>query len=170
MWTILEWGSEDKGGAPPSVLGYVVYLRGRARVDRVESGRAVMRIEKSCSLIQAGQFLVPYRKGEVLVGAEEEYRVPFQSDGAPTGRIVFMEREAMQLAARGHWAVIDIGEDQGLEIGRQLTVFHREGKQSPVAVANAVVVWMGPRWATIKILNADDAVRIGDWAQTKPKG
>jgi hypothetical protein len=169
LWSILEWGSAVKGGPQAGVLGHVVFLRGRARVVRIESGRAVMQIEKSCGLIQTGHFLVPYQKGEILVGKEQEYRVPFRSDGGPTGQIVFMEREAMQLTARGHWAVVDIGEDQGLKIGGQLTVFHRERKEPPVAIANAVVVWMGPQWATIKILDSDDAVRLGDAVQTKPK-
>ncbi len=170
LWSILEWGAAVKGGTPAVVLGNVAALRGRARVVRVESGRAVMRIEKSCGLIQAGSFLIPFQTGEILTGAEQEYRVPFRTEGAPTGRIVFQESDYTQLLARGHWAIIDLGEAQGLAIGQQLTVFHKEGKDTPVAVANAVIVWTGARWATIKILNSDTAVSLGDWVQPKANG
>jgi hypothetical protein len=170
FWTILEWGAAVKGGTPAVVLGNVASLRGRARVVRVESGRAVMRIEKSCGLIQAGFFLVPFQTGEILTGAEQEYRVLFRTDGAPTGRIVFLDTEYTQLSSRGRWAIIDLGVAQGLAVGQQLTVFHKEGKDTPVAVANAVIVWTGARWATIKILNSDTAVRLGDWIQTKSNG
>ncbi len=167
VWTILEWGSPVKGKTPPVVLGNVAYLRGRARVIRIESGRAVMQIEKSCGFIQAGSLLVPFQPAEILTGAEQEYRVPYQAEGAPTGRVIFLESDYTQLTARGHWGLVDLGEADGLVIGQQLTVFHREGKASPLAVANAVVVWTGARWATIKILNSDDAVRVGDWVQPK---
>jgi len=168
LWTILEWGAPVKGGTPSAYLGNVVYLRGRARVLRIESGRAVMKIEKSCGMIQSGYFLVPYRGGEVLTGAEAEYNIPFRMEGAPTGRIVFLHTDYTQVASRGNWVVIDLGEAHGLKTGIQLTVYHREGNETPQAVANAVIVWAGSRWATVKILNSSDAVRLGDFVQTKP--
>jgi hypothetical protein len=168
LWTILEWGAPVRGGNPRVVLGNVAFLRGRARVVGTESGRALMKIEKACGLIQPGCLLVPFIGGDILVGTELEYRVPFQKENAPTGRIVFLESDWTQITARGHWAIVDLGEAHGLKIGTQLTVFHQEGKEPPAPIANAVVIRTGGRWATIKVLNSKDAARLGDFVQTKP--
>jgi hypothetical protein len=168
LWSILEWGSRVRGQSTPGALGNVVFLRGRARVVRVESGRAVMEIEKSCGTITTGFLLVPYEKGEILTGPELDYDVPFQMENALTGRIVFMENDWTNIIARGHWALIDIGADQGLTRGMQLTIFRQEGKKPPQAVGNSVVVRTGGRWATVKVLDSKDTILMGDFVQIKP--
>ncbi|MCX6566296.1 MAG: hypothetical protein NTW38_07730 [Candidatus Aminicenantes bacterium] len=168
FWSILEWGPRVRGQSSPEALGHVVFLRGRARVVRVESGRAVMEIVKSCGMITTGLLLVPYEKGEILTGPELDYDVPFQTENALTGRIVFTENDWTNIIARGHWALIDIGADQGLTRGTQMTIFRQEGKKPPQAVGNTVVVRAGGRWATVKILDSKDTILMGDFVQIKP--
>lgn len=168
LWSILEWGPRVRGRSSPGGLGNIVFLRGRARVLRVESGRAVMEIVKTCGLITTGFFLVPNIKGDILTGPESGYDVLFQGGNAPTGRIVFIDSDWSDIIARGHWALIDIGADQGLTPGTQLTVFRPEEKKLPRAVGNSVVVWTGGRWATVKILDSKDSILMGDFVQFKP--
>jgi len=168
LWSILEWGPRVRAQSSSGALGHVVFLRGRARVIRVESGRAVMEVAKACGLITTGFLLVPYMKSNILTGPESGYDVPFQAENAPTGRIVFMENDWTGIIARGHWALIDIGADQGLSPGTQLTIFRPEEKKPPRPVGNTVVVWTGGRWATVKILDSTDSILMGDFVQVKP--
>jgi hypothetical protein len=167
-WSILEMGPRVKGQSMPGVLGNIVFRRGLARVIRIEYGRAVMKVEKSCGLITMGFLLVPYEEGEILIGPELEYAFPFQKENALTGRVVFLEADSMQIEARGHWVLIDIGAEQGLQVGTQLTIYHQEGKAVPQAIGNSVVIKTGGRWATVKILNSKNVVQVGDFVQVKP--
>jgi hypothetical protein len=167
-WTIVEWGPRVRGTNPPAVLGNVVYQRGRAKTVRFEAGRAVMEIEKSCGIIEAGCFLVPYEIGDIITGSERPYEVDFREANVPTGRVVFMESETMQIGARGYWVLIDIGAEQGLTVAEQLTVYRPEGKNRPRPIANAVVVRTGGRWAIVKILDSRDSVLPEDLVQARP--
>jgi hypothetical protein len=146
LWSVVEWGPRVRAQSFSGTLGNAAFPRGLARVVRVENGRAVMKIEKACGPIVAGFYL---QGGETL-----------------TGRIVFLESDFVQIA-RGHWALIDIGAERGLEAGRQLTVFHREGNTPPLAIGNVIVIRTGTRWATVKILASKDPIRAGDLVQVK---
>jgi len=168
LWTILEWGPRVRGTNPSATLGNIVYQRGRAKVVRIESGQAVMEVEKSCGIIEAGCFLVPYEKGELITGHETPYEVSFRAADIPSGQVVFMGSETTQIGARGFWVLIDIGAEQGLAVAQQLTVFRPEEKRLPRPVANAVVVRTGGRWAIVKILDSRDSVLMGDLAQVRP--
>lgn len=169
LWTILQWGPRVRGTNPSAVLGNIVFRRGRARAVASESGRSMMVVEKSCGVIETGCFLVPFEKGEIVVGEELPYDDAFRKENAPTGRVVFMESETMQVGARGFWALIDIGADQGLRIPDQLIIYRPDGMSKlPRPVANAVVIQTGGRWAVVKILNSRDSVGQGDLAQPRP--
>ncbi|MHB8054513.1 MAG: hypothetical protein ACYDH3_04625 [Candidatus Aminicenantales bacterium] len=167
LWTILEWGPRVRGTNPPAVLGNVVYRRGRAKVVRFDAGRAVLKVDKSCGVIEAGCFLVPYETGDIMTGTEMPYEIAFREANAPTGRVVYMENETMQISARGFWVLIDIGADQALTVGEQLSVYRPEEKKLPRPIANAVVIRTGGRWAILKILNSRDTVLKGDLAQAR---
>jgi hypothetical protein len=166
LWSVVEWGPRVRAQSFSGTLGNAAFPRGLARVVRVENGRAVMKIEKACGPIVAGFYLLPFEAGSVLRGPELEYDLSFQGGETLTGRIVFLESDFVQIA-RGHWALIDIGAERGLEAGRQLTVFHREGNTPPLAIGNVIVIRTGTRWATVKILASKDPIRAGDLVQVK---
>jgi len=166
LWSILEWGPRVRGENPPGALGNVVFLRGRARVVRLESGRAVMEIVKACGMIMTGFSLSPYKQSNILTGPESEYRnALYREENPRSGRVVFMETDWTNITARGHWALIDAGAEVGLTPGTQMTVFRPEGEKAPRPVGNVVVVWTGGRWATVKILDSNDAILLGDLVQ-----
>ena len=73
-------------------------------------------------------------------------------------------------AVRTDWTsnLIDLGAEQGLKVGQQLTAFSKpEGERPPRAAANVVVVGLGRATATVKVLSARDALRRGDLVQLK---
>jgi len=165
-WSILEFGSRIRGKNSSGTLGMLAFQRGRARVIRIEDGRALMQIEKACGAITKGNFLIPFKKGSILRGPELAYNFPFRKGDALTAQVILLDSNINQIA-RGHWALIDIGADQGLEPGRQLTAFRKEGTLPPQAIGNVIVIRVGARWATIKVLDSKDGIQMGDLIQVK---
>ncbi|MDP2916099.1 MAG: hypothetical protein Q8O91_11690, partial [Candidatus Aminicenantes bacterium] len=84
-----------------------------------------------------------------------------------SGRIIFLDNQFFQIGS-GQWALIDLGREQGLQVGRQLTLFHQAVKGLPSeAVGNAIVIDAGRVTSTIKVLSAKDAIVLGDLVQVK---
>jgi hypothetical protein len=96
-----------------------------------------------------------------LRGEQQAWDVPFGEGGTSAGRVVFLDDDLVQLGT-GQWAIVDLGGEDGLAVGQQLALFHQAGEVPPQAVGNAVVISLGPRWATVKILSAKDTIRLGD--------
>jgi hypothetical protein len=164
-WTILEYGPVlNLGGG--GTRGTVAFKRGRARFVRMEGSKALFRVEKACGPIRAGDGLVPARETPVVRGRPIAWDVPFQG-GDVLGRIVFLDNNLVQIAV-GQWALVDVGSENGLSVGRQLTVY-REGSGTipPQALGSVIVIDAGARWATVKVLASNDAIRLGDLLQVK---
>jgi hypothetical protein len=165
--TILEMGGRldaPKGKKSPGLLAY---KRGRAKIVRLDAKQAVARVEKSCGPVMVGNSLLPYQEREGVFGHDLGYAGAVFSQGALSGRIIFMDNEFVQIA-QGQLALIDLGTDQGIQFGQQLTVFHLAEKIGPPeAVGNVIVVDAGRTTSAIKVLSAKDAVRLDDIVQVK---
>jgi len=166
-WQIVESGPVFRAGGEGGAAGTVVFKRGRARFVRREGEKALFRVEKACGPIMVGSGLVPFIESPTLRGEVLPWEGPFQGGDVLTGRVVFLDNDLVQLSA-GLWALIDLGTEHGLAVGRQLTVFHKEGEAvPPQAVGTVIVIDAGGRWATIKALGSRDAIRLGDLVQVK---
>ncbi len=166
-FAVIERIEPTPGAKPGKIPGPIAFRRGRLRVVRVDGPRFLGRIEKACGTIRAGCLLLPWDDKSPIMGRDQGYDVPFQGGEAVTGRLSFF-RDGLTQAGPGDWILIDIGGGQGLQVGRQLTVFAKpEGDHPPRAVASAVVIDAGLDTATIKVLSARDALRLGDLVQAK---
>jgi hypothetical protein len=148
-------------------FGYLACKRGRVRLISCEEAVSVGRIEKSCGHVTVGNFLFPYEEKEGLLGRDLGFE-PYASPGrGPIGHIIFQENDFVQVAA-GHWAIIDLGREQGIEVGQQLTVYRRVNPKAPrEAIANVIVIDAGQKTATVKILSAKEAIFKGYEIQAK---
>ncbi len=140
--------------------------KGRVRVIRLEEHQAAARIDKACAAIEVGDYLIPYEDKEGVLGRDQGY-----SDLDPAvgkhGKVLYLETD-FNIVGSGHWAIVDLGLDQGIRLGQQLTIFKRAAPNLPrEAVANVVVVDLQKRTATVKLLSGRDAVEMGDEVQTK---
>jgi len=163
VWMILEYGPSVRLGERKDIRGTIAFRRGQARFLRMEGRQAKFQVEKACGPVMAGHGLVPFEERATLRGEQQSWDVPFGEGGASAGRVVYLDSDLVQLAT-GQWAIVDLGAEDGLAVGRQLALFHPAGEVPPQAVGNAVVIGLGPRWATVKILSAKDPVRLGDIA------
>ena len=170
LWAIVEVVATTPVSRRESGLASVAYRRGRARVLSVEKDRFLSCIEKACGPVTTGCFLIPWQERPPVMGKDLGIGGSFQTGKALTGRFIFFDNELQQIGS-GNWALVDIGRENGLRLGQQLTVFSQPEKDKPArAVANVVVIDVGRTTATVKVLSCRDALRIGDLIQVREPG
>ncbi len=164
---VLELGPKVAGTGKKSSLGTLALQRGRVRVLKREGGTGTAKVEKSCGSLMTGHFLVPFIEKERVSVKDAGLDGWVCSGVALSGRVVFLEDGAVQIAT-GQRALIDLGRADGLALGRQLTVFVQGAKDLPFEpTANLVVIDVGRTSATVKVLTSKAPVRIGDLVQVK---
>lgn len=154
----------------PSVenFGPLAKRRGRARIINLEEERSSARIEKSCGKIMIGNFLVPFREKEGMEGKDLGYDVPPEVTPGVKGEIIYLQDNFHQLG-RGHWALIDMGTEDGIQRGQQLIIYRRVKKGVPIQIlGNSVVIDVQTQTSTIKILSCGDVIGLGDRIQLRP--
>jgi hypothetical protein len=167
VMAVLELGPKVAGSGRKSSLGPLAFQRGRVRVLRIENGLGKAKVEKACGSLMTGHFLVPFLEKERVSVKDAGFDGWVCSGVALSGRVVFLEDNAVQIAT-GQRALIDLGREDGLELGRQLTVFVQAAKDLPYEpTANVVVIDVGKASATVKVLTAKAPVRAGDLVQVK---
>lgn len=156
-------------------FGRLANKRGRVHVVFVEDERSLARIEKSCGGLRVGNCLVPFEEKETLLGKDLGYEVYAEEEAGPVGKVIYLERDYNQIGS-GAWAIIDLGAEDGLQVGQQMTLYKKI--QNPqtlefradlprVGVGSAVVIDTTMRTATMKILSCWDSVTKGQMVQGK---
>ena len=165
--SVLELGPKIASQSKKPSPGRIAFQRGRVRVLGVDPCQATARVERACAPVMAGYVLVPFLEKAKMTVADFGLESGAPAAGAPAGRVLFLEDDAVQIAT-GQRALIDLGRADGIEPGRRMTVFFQPGADQPfTASANAVVIDAGPASATVKILTAKTPVRVGDLVQAR---
>ena len=161
VFLILEVGPKIQDFGP------IAFKRGRARILALGETKSTVRIEKACGQVRVGNFLVPFEEKEGMLGKDLGYDVPPEEAKGIKGNIVYLQGDYNQVGS-GHWALIDLGEKDGLYIGQQLIIYRKLKKGAPIYVlGNSVVIDVQESTATIKILSCKDAIRLGDHIQSR---
>jgi hypothetical protein len=167
MLNILEIGKTVKGSAPGARPVMVAYQRGRAKVVLLDANSGRARIEKACGTIEVGQALGPFVEREILRGRDQGFASIERKPEAPAGSIIFLGGDAIHIGP-GQMALVDMGTDQGLKVGQQLTVFRKDEKNTRgQGMANVIVVHAGAQVSVVKVLSARDSLLLGDLIQSK---
>ena len=161
LFTVLEVGQPIPGYGP------LVHQRGRVRVMALEANASSARVEKACGSIMIGNYLVPFEEKEGRLGKDLGYNVPpYETDGLK-GKILYLKDDFVQ-AGSGAWALLNLGEVDGIQLGQQLVVYRKLYEGVPLFVfGNMVVIDTQRRSCTVKILSCKDALMIGDLVQTR---
>lgn len=167
MFLILEVGSKITNQVTGEDFGYLALKRGRARILALEEERASARVERACGRISVGHYLVPFEEKEIFKGEDLGYKVPpYEGEGAK-GLFVYLQEELNQIGS-GDWALIDLGEEDGLQLGQQLIVYRRLKKGVPIKIiGNVIVIDVQKNTSTVKVLNCKDVIRLGESVQTR---
>ena len=153
-----------------SLQGYgtLAFGTARARVEHVEATVSVAVVEHSCHGVERGYHLVPFEPKEGMAGKDLGYNVPpVEADGVK-GSLVYLQGNLEQIGSY-HWALVDIGREQGIQVGQQLILYRRLRNDLPVMIlGNCVVVDVKSRTSTIKVLSCRDTIRAGDLIMERP--
>jgi hypothetical protein len=148
-------------------LGLLGRRTGRARIVALEENRGTVVIDKTCGELTVGEFLVPFEEREGLTGKDLGYAGELDESQGAKGRVVYLDTE-VNITGSGGWAIIDLGKDQGIQTGQQLTVFKRVKTGMPrEAIGNVVVIDTQKNSSTVKVLSCRDSVEVGLQVQTK---
>jgi len=148
-------------------FGYLASKRGRAHVTFLEDNRCVARVEKACGRVMLGNYLLPFEEKESLLGKDLSYEPFGEGYSGAVGNIIYLERDYNQIGSGG-WAIIDIGEESGLQVGQQMTIYKKIREDLPrEGIGNLVVIETRAKTATVKVLSCSDAIRIGMQVQGK---
>lgn len=161
VFLIVEPGQKVGG------FGYLATRRGRGQVIFLEDHRAVARVEKSCGHVMVGNFCLPFEEKESLLGKDLGYEAFSEGDSGAMGKIIFTQGEYNQIESGG-WAIIDVGEEAGVMVGQQMTVFKQlRGDLPREGIGNVIVIDTQPKTATVKVLSCSDPIRVGLLVQSK---
>ncbi len=161
VFLILETGKKIKK------YGRLVFKRGRAQVVEVEDRRASLRLDKACGPVTIGNSLVPFEEKPGFLGRDLGFDIPVEEGEGLQGKIIYAIREH-NLISGGQWALIDLGEEEGIQFGQQLVVFRKKSKKEPIKVlGNLIVIDVQRNTSTVKILSSKDAIELGDRVQPR---
>lgn len=153
-------GLEDK----VPYYGTVTLRRGRARIVRLEDKVAVAKIEKSCNPVRVGDYLLPFEEGEGEIGKDKGFDL-MDPNASKHGQVIFVDT-GFHIGGTGQWALISMGRQHCVQIGDQLTVFHRAKPNLPrEAIGNVIVIDVRGATSTVKILSCRDTVETGNEVQ-----
>jgi hypothetical protein len=161
MFSILEIGPKIKD------FGHLALKRGKARIINLNESEALAEVEKSCGQVMIGYYLVPFEEKEGLLGKDLGYNVPATEGEGLKGEVIYLQRKYTQLGS-GHWAIIDLGEEDGVYVGQQLIIYRRAEKGEPFKIiGNCIIIDTKEKTSTMKILSCNDPVRLGYRVQTR---
>ena len=161
LFLIIEIGPQIKD------IGHIAFKRGRARIQDLGEIKCTARIEKSCGPVVIGNFLVPFQEKESMLGKDLGYDVPPEEVEGLKGNLIYLQDDYNQVGS-GHWALIDIGEEEGVYFGQQLIIYRKLREGAPIQVlGNSVVIDVQEKTSTIKILSCEDALKLGDHIQAR---
>ena len=170
IYTILQVGEKISVPITGKKYGRVVYRRGRAQIVSVEEDRAFAKLEKSCGEVMVGHFLVPFEEKSGLLGKDLGYDVSISEEEGSWGRLIYFQDDYQQIS-KGHYSIIDIGEEDGIHFGQQLVIYRKtEGKMGSIEkIGNSIVIDTKQKTSTVKILSSNNALRVGDFVQPRYK-
>ncbi len=167
VFLILELGPKTKSPFSKRKFGILTFRRGKAEIVAVASNRSSARVVKACDQVKVGDFLVPFEEKTGLLGKDLGYEdFSFEGEGVG-GVVIYLQNDSNQIAT-GQWAVIDIGEEDGIQFGQQLIAYEisREAV-SPKILGSLIVIDAQAKSSTVKVLSCNDPLRVGTRVRTR---
>lgn len=161
VFLILEIGQKIKN------YGYLIFMRGRAKISDSTLSRAAATLEKACAPVMVGYSLIPFEEKGGLLGKDFGYDILPRETGESKGKIIYSHDEK-NLIGSGDWALVDLGEQDGIQFGQQLVVYTRSKKKGAFIkmAGNLIVINVQRETSTVKVLSCNNPLKIGDLVQT----
>jgi len=162
VFSVLEIRNEIPGYGP------LAFGKGRARVQFADDNTAVAVVEEACDPVRTGYYLVPFEEKEGMTGKDLGYDVLPVEAGGVKGGLIYVQND-LRLIATNHWALIDLGSEQGIQVGQQLILYRTTRQDVPLQIlGNCIVIDVKSNTATIKLLSCREVIRKGDRVMERP--
>lgn len=142
-------------------FGPLALKKGWIRITQTKEDQSKAVVERLCGSVQIGTRLIPYEEVEEITGQDLGFDVEFDELQGADGKFLYFQQDYVQMG-KGHLALINLGREDGLDVGHQLAVYRSEKKNIQVVIANAIVIDVQSKSATVKILSCKDVIRDGD--------
>lgn len=148
-------------------IGYIAQKKGKVRIIRLEDHLSVVKVEKGCGDIRVGNYLIPFEEKETVIGRDLGYDSNLKPGESLEGQVIYLDTD-FNIVATGHWALINVGDQHGLKVGQQMTIFRQKKPNFPrEAIGNLVVIDTQKKTSTVKVLSCREPVEKGDIVQVK---
>lgn len=146
----------------------MAFGKGRARVQFATASTSVAVVEHSCDGVRRGYYLVPFEPREGMTGKDLGYDVPPVEAEGTKGNLVYVQANLRQIASYQS-ALMDLGEEKGIQVGQQLILYRRIREDLPVQIlGNCVVTEVKSTTSTVKVLSCRDIIQKGDLVMERP--
>ena len=168
IFTIVEVGEKVRNPFAGKNYGHLIVKRGRAQIVSVEEKQAFAKLEKACEQVTLGQYLIPFEEKSELLGSDLGYDVEISEEETTQGMLIYFQDDYGQIS-KGHWAIIDLGEEDGIHFGQQLVIYRKMDKKKGTIkkLGSLIVIDVQENSSTVKILSSIDALTLGDRVQPR---
>jgi hypothetical protein len=114
-----------------------------------------------------GYSLIPFEEKGGLLGKDLGFDILPRETEESKGKIIYSQDE-QNLTGSGDWALVDLGEEDGIQFGQQLVVYKRSKKKGALVkmIGNLIVINVQSKTSTVKVLSCNSPLKIGDLVQT----
>ena len=134
----------------------------------MQENTATVMVEQACADIHLGDYLKPFEKVQVPLVLEHARPTRLTPpSGKTVGTVVDMQDDA-SIAGDRQILTLNLGSSNGIAPGSLFVVFKVMYPSVPtprIVLGEAVVVAVRERTSTIRILNSNDAILLGDKAE-----
>jgi hypothetical protein len=158
-----RWGSER------DVAGRIYMTPGRVRVLCAQEKASITEIIYSCNEVEVGDFIAPFEPVPVpLVRRTRPASICDTPNGKPIGHVV-ETRDAVTPVGTDTIVFLDLGEQDGLNPGDFLTVYHPSTQAEGVrtVLGEASILTTRNRSSVAIITSMVDFIAVGDAVEVK---
>lgn len=158
-----RWGSERE------VQGRIYMTPGRVRVLCAQEKSSITEIIYSCNEVEVGDFVAPFEPIPVpLVRRTRPTTICDTPNGKPIGHVVDT-RDAVTPVGTDTIVFLDLGEQDGLNPGDFLTVYHPSTQAEGVrtVLGEAAILTTRTRSSVAIITSMVDFIAVGDAVEVK---
>lgn len=147
-------------------LGYLMRRIGFAKVKCIEEESFLAELKDCIYPVMKGDYLIPFEPKLAIV-AENKGFDECPTPLPPIGTIVYLENGFSE-AGLYDKVVIDLGEEEGINVGTQMTIVQYINDRIPkVNIGNLIVIETQKNTSVAKILSCRNPVRVGDLVELK---
>jgi len=150
-------------------IGWPYCNVGKIKVVMTFYNFSIARVIECCQTIQIGDQIRPFKQLPIpLIEDTEDVTFYEERTDKPQGYIIYAQLNRTVVGV-GYLCVIDMGEDEGLEIGDLLTIFRpNEVEGLPrVVLGKGVVLVVETNTAVVKVLQNRFGINVGDMIEVR---